>query len=192
MATLFLNKYRISSARAIWHNYDGGIYFVTFCTTGREHFLGEIVNDPGRPLCPQMQLTKIGQFVVDSLTDITTHYPYAEIPSFVVMPNHVHAIVFIHPQQAEGTRVCGEINADSDGDIKQQKGISPRKGELSTVIRGIKSAASRYAGQHGIRFGWQSRYYERIVRNQDELNSIVQYIDGNIANWKTDELIQSE
>lgn len=190
MVTLFLNKYRISSARAIWHNYDGGVYFVTFCTANREHFLGKIVNDPSMPLYPQMQLTKIGLFVVDSLTDITTHYPYAEIPSFVVMPNHVHAIVFIHPQQTEDTPVCEEINADSD--IKPKKGISPRKGELSTVIRGIKSAASRYAGQHGIRFGWQSRYYERIVRNQNELNSIVKYIEGNIANWKTDELIQSE
>lgn len=49
-AEKFLNKYRISSARAPRHGYDGGIYFITICTAGREHFFGEIVVEPSQIL----------------------------------------------------------------------------------------------------------------------------------------------
>ena len=38
----FRGRYRIPSARAQWHNYDGGEYFVTICTRDREHYFGEI------------------------------------------------------------------------------------------------------------------------------------------------------
>ena len=38
----FQDKYRIDSARAWWHDYDGGAYFITICTENREHFFGEI------------------------------------------------------------------------------------------------------------------------------------------------------
>ncbi len=40
----FQNKYCIPSARANWHNYNGGVYFVTICTKNREHYLGEITH----------------------------------------------------------------------------------------------------------------------------------------------------
>ena len=34
---------------------------------------------------------------------------------------------------------------------------------------------------------WQRNYYERIIRNEDELNHIREYIFNNPANWDTDE-----
>lgn len=40
----FKDKYRITSARARWHSYDGGAYFITICTKDMEHYLGEIVD----------------------------------------------------------------------------------------------------------------------------------------------------
>ena len=40
----FQNRFRIPSARAIWHDYNGGIYFVTICTKNREHYFGEITH----------------------------------------------------------------------------------------------------------------------------------------------------
>lgn len=40
----FQNKYCIPSARANWHNYNGGVYFVTICTKNREHYFGEITH----------------------------------------------------------------------------------------------------------------------------------------------------
>ena len=42
---LFQNRYRIPSARAEWHDYNSGMYFVTICTQGMEHYLGEIIGN---------------------------------------------------------------------------------------------------------------------------------------------------
>ena len=65
--------------------------------------------------------------------------------------------------------------------------ISPKRGSLSVVIRGIKSAVTKYANTNKIRFGWQTRFHDRIVRDQDELNRIAEYIENNPAKWNLDE-----
>lgn len=41
------------------------------------------------------QLSEIGRYAYEQFMNVKTHYPYAEIPLFVVMPNHIHAIVMI-------------------------------------------------------------------------------------------------
>ena len=84
----FQNKYRILSARAQWHDYNGGEYFVTICTRYRKHYFGEIRNH-------EMILSEIGKYAVDNLEQITRHYPNCTIPLYVVMPNHIHAIVIV-------------------------------------------------------------------------------------------------
>jgi len=93
----FQNRYRISSARAHWHAYDDGAYFVTICTGHREHYFGEISEG-------KMQLTAVGKYVANILQTISAHCPYAEIPSFVIMPNHLHAIVLIDGNKIPSTR----------------------------------------------------------------------------------------
>ena len=39
---LFRNKFRNDTARALWHDYNGGAYFITICTKNREHYFGDI------------------------------------------------------------------------------------------------------------------------------------------------------
>ena len=84
----FQEKYRIATTRASWHDYRCGTYFVTICTKDKEHYFGEIAD------C-KMFLTDIGKYANEQFENITEHYPYAEIPLWVVMPNHIHAIVFV-------------------------------------------------------------------------------------------------
>lgn len=91
MDDLFQNRYRIQTARAEWHGYDGGIYFVTICTAGREHYFGEI--ETGTE--PIMRLSPTGQYANQLITNITPLYPHVEIPLFVIMPNHIHSIIYI-------------------------------------------------------------------------------------------------
>lgn len=88
----FQNKYRIPSARANWHGYDGGVYFVTICTKNREHFFGEIENG-------EMKLSIIGNYADKCWREIPQHFPDAEIPLWVVMPNHIHGIITIRPSE---------------------------------------------------------------------------------------------
>ena len=64
--------------------------------------------------------------------------------------------------------------------------ISLRKKSLSVVIGGIKSAITRYANENKIPFAWQTRFHDRIIRNQEECNRIADYIESNIVIWTAD------
>ena len=192
----FLEKYRIDSARAWWHDYDGGAYFITICTENREHYFGEIEDG-------KMVLSEIGEYTSQCIEQITQHNPYAEIPMYVIMPNHLHLIVFIvetvhapsQNTQNNNPTVDETVHAPSlqsnrwkDNAVdKEMQLISKQKGRLSTAIGGLKSAVTHFANQTPDYFAWQSRFYDRIVRNQPEMNRIATYIENNVANWKDDE-----
>ena len=101
------NKYRIESARANWHDYDGGSYFITICTKNREHFFGEIVDG-------EIVLSDIGKFADEQFKNVSSHYPYAEIPLWTIMPNHVHAIVVIYACRDVAGNVFEKPTTDND------------------------------------------------------------------------------
>ena len=173
----YKNKYRIASARARWHDYNNGEYFVTVCTHNREHYFGRIVNGV-------MQLSEIGQFAEDNLKDINNHYPYAEIPLFVVMPNHIHSIVII--DETNSRDVARRVSTNTIDKNKKMQDIANRQGLLSVCAGGYKSAVTRYANQHQIEFAWQSRFHDHIIKNDNEKNRIADYIKNNVANWHDD------
>ena len=64
--------------------------------------------------------------------------------------------------------------------------FGPQSGNLPSVIRGIKSAVTKYAIEHDIPFAWQSRYHDHIIRNQLEMNRIADYIENNPLRWELD------
>ena len=209
----YQNRFRIPSARAIWHDYNGGIYFVTICTKNREHYFGEITHccrDVARNVCneniahdacrdvarthcrdvarnvstePQMQLSQIGQYAYDQFMNVKSHYPYAEIPLFVIMPDHIHAIVTIDGENDTCRDVARNV---STGVNTQMANISPRKNSLAVVIRGVKSSITKFANENNTPFAWQSRFHDRIIRNQDEFDKISDYIEKNVVNWQND------
>ncbi len=125
MPDKFQDRYRIPSARATFHDYNGGTYFVTVCPAGREHFFGEIVRDcnPTAMTEQQMVLSPMGQYAHEQFANAQTHYPYAEIPLFVVMPNHIHAVVIIDGEK---------IPNDKRRNVNQQKNDTTSQNDLST------------------------------------------------------------
>ena len=171
----FQNKYRIESARADWHDYEGGSYFITICTKNREHFFGEIVNG-------EMVLSDIGKYAEEQFKNVSSHYPYAEIPLWTIMPNHLHAIVIIDGNKTKyDRRVVETWRAASLRDIANLQGW------LSVVIGGLKSSITRFANENTLDFAWQPRFHDHIVRDTAEMNRIADYIENNVANWKDDE-----
>jgi len=191
----FRNKYRIPSARAMWHDYSGGIYFITVCTKNRAHYFGEIVCDENDT--QTMHLTPIGQFLTDQIINVAIHYSYTEIPLFVVMPNHFHIIAFIEnekiPYQRRNVELYGDcrdtlrIHTATEPTINEKmRQIDTLKGWLSVVVGGIKSSVTKFANENGIEFSWQPRFDDRIIRNWDELQRIADYIEHNVACWNTD------
>ena len=184
----FKDKYRIPSARATWHDYDGGSYFITICTKCREHDFGEIEDGV-------MQLSEIGTYTQKCIEDIPCHNPYADIPLYVVMPNHLHLIVVIYsdkiPHDKRTVDVITEPIETFQETSLQKKIPIERATEmqswLSVVIRQFKQSITRYAYENNIEFAWQPRFHDHIIRDNDELNGIATYIENNVANWKQDE-----
>ena len=171
----FQNKYRIESARADWHDYDGGSYFITICTKHRQHFFGEIVDG-------EMMLSDIGKYADEQFQNVSSHYPYAEIPLWTIMPNHLHAIVVIDGNKTKyDRRVVETWRAASLQDIANLQGW------LSVVIGGLKSSITRFANENDFPFSWQPRFHDHIIRNNVELNRVATYIENNVANWTDDE-----
>lgn len=154
-----------------------GWYFVTICTQNRESYFGEI-NDQ------QMVLTGIGEIARQLWTEIPVHFPMAELGEFVVMPNHVHGIIGIHRTAV----ACNSPTACNIPTKNQYMAtISPKPGTLSAMIRSYKSAVTkRCHDNHISNFGWQSRFHDHIIRNQDEFDRIEKYIMENVANWEED------
>ena len=189
---LFQNRFLIPSARANWHGYDGGEYFVTICTQNREHYFGEIVKNNNDE--PEMVLTPIGRFTEEQLRNVTQHYPYAEIPLWVVMPNHIHAIVVIDDAILcrDVARNVSTAAMDDSGKNEYMAQKSPKNGTLAVVIRGIKSAVTKFANENNIPFAWQTRFFDHIVRNQNEMNGIAEYIEKNVAKWELDKFYNNE
>jgi hypothetical protein len=69
---------------------------------------------------------------------------------------------------------------------EKMKIIRSKKGWLSVAVGGIKSAVTRFARENSIEFAWQTRFDDRIIRNQDDMNRIADYIENNAARWSAD------
>ncbi|MBQ3896683.1 MAG: hypothetical protein II734_06215 [Paludibacteraceae bacterium] len=181
---LYHNKYRIPSARATWHDYNGGAYFVTICTRDMEHYFGEIVSG-------EMNMTEIGEYVQQCIKNIPQHNTYANVPAFVVMPNHVHLIVIIDDENADS--ICRDVpwRVSTYGKNETMQTIANQQGRLSTMIGGFKQSVTRYANANSISFAWQTRFHDRIIRDHDEMNRIAEYIENNVARWESDEFHNS-
>ena len=154
------------SPRASFHDYKAGIYFITICTKDKRHYFGKVQEGI-------MQLSPIGEFCHQQWERVSEHYPYATVPLFIVMPNHIHAIVSINQE----TEPAAQKTA---------------RETLAIVFGGIKCEVTMFAREHKIAFDWQSRYYDRIIRNRKEGNNIATYIENNVARWDSDKYYEKE
>jgi len=183
----FQNKYRIPSTRAPWWDYGTNArYFITICTKNREHFFGGIENE-------KMFLSEIGQMEYDYWMEIPVHFSFIILDEFTVMPNHIHGIVIINKNDDNvETRQClvsTNINTNTESEKPspgQKRFRNPGKGTVSTVMGSYKSIVTRHAHLIMQEFGWQSRFHDHIIRDNNEFYRIKNYIANNPKNWKKD------
>ena len=142
-----------------------GMYFITICTQGRKKILSTIdewndavgADDSVRP-----ELTKIGRIIKKCLKQIEYIYDNIKLDKYVIMPNHIHAIIIVR----EGGQ---------------------SRPPLHKIIQGLKSVTTReYWKIGGIKL-WQRNYYEHIIRDEKEYWKIYEYIEQNPMKWKLDE-----
>lgn len=153
------------SPRATFHDYSGGTYFITICTQDKNFYFGKIREG-------EMIYSPVGEYCKSQLEQISSHYPYAEVPLFVVMPNHIHAIIVIH-------------NPDVPH-LKKESHLPAERTALSVVIGGLKRAVTLFARRNNHEFGWHNRYHDHIIRGFNDGNKISEYIENNVARWASD------
>jgi REP element-mobilizing transposase RayT len=151
-----------------WDYRELAVYFVTITTEARAPLLGTIADG-------QVILSEFGRIAHDEWLNSATLRADVELDLFVVMPNHVHGLVVLLPKQLlpKLPTAPGRFASRS----------------LGALVGGFKSAASRRINELRDTPGtpvWQRNYYDRIVRNEDELAQVRAYIDDNPRRWFQD------
>ncbi|WP_298482655.1 transposase [uncultured Chloroflexus sp.] len=194
-------KHHRRSIRLKGYDYSqAGAYFITIVTQDRACLFGEVVDG-------EMRLNDAGRMVWDEWDALPDRFPGLELDAFVVMPNHVHGIIVLTGSATVG---AGLVPAP-DGDMPAPDGVraglvpaplvpapneattrvAPTIGDIvgafksiTTVayIRGVKQSGwPPFRGRV-----WQRNYYEHIIRNEESLNRIRQYIADNPLRWAFD------
>lgn len=158
-----------------------GTYFITICTFDRKCIFGEITDE-------EMKMNAIGQLVMAEWMKTPSIRPNILLGEFVIMPNHLHGLV-----RVSGDHRKPEKQYARDGMNGGRNGGMPRSpsGTIGALVRGFKSAATRrfneLRGTKGSPL-WQRNYWENIVRTEESLNQIRNYIRFNPARWESDRL----
>ena len=137
------------------YNYSSnGAYFITICTKNKENLLWKNVGaNCVRPL-DQLPLSKIGIVIENEIYKLNTVYENIKVDKYQIMPNHIHFIIFIYE--------------DSNGRTQ----FAPT---ISRIIKQFKGSITKQIG-----FSiWQKSFYDRIIRNENEYQSVWNYIHNN-------------
>ncbi|MCL5957697.1 MAG: transposase [Chloroflexi bacterium] len=169
---------------------EAGVYFVTVCTYDRQCLFGEVVDD-------KMELNELGEVVSDEWLRTGQVRPEVKLDAFVVMPNHLHGIVVINGDGATGE--VGAAKPSFPGASRRlaatptrSDGIptSPRSGSLGSIMGQFKSLVTKRINAIRVDSGvpvWQRNYYDHIIRSEEELGRVREYILANPIRWAEDE-----
>ena len=188
---------RRSSLRLEGYDYTlAGAYFITMIAHRRECLFGDVIDG-------EVELSPYGQVVRDEWLasarirrEIQLHED-----EFVVMPNHVHGIVWIVQDERESLIELGDqgttgvnnecVGATGRSPLRQiglqKPGPAPRS--LGSFVAGFKAAATREINQIRGTPGepvWKRNYFDRIIRDEVELQHLRRYINENPMKWELD------
>ncbi|MCL2847589.1 MAG: transposase [Firmicutes bacterium] len=149
---------------------SNGAYYITICSKDKAHIFGEVVCNNqivetttrkitvGAAICrPSIILSRVGVIVEQAITEIPKRYKDVLVDKYVIMPNHIHLLISINK--------CGrQIAAPT----------------INLIVGHFKRAVSMNLHQLNISDSiWQKSFYDHIVRNDKDHQSIWDYIDTN-------------
>jgi len=142
---------------------QAGAYFVTIVTRDRECLFGDVVDG-------KMLLSNAGQMVQTVWENLPNHYANVTLDEFVVMPNHVHSVIFLTDNNGVGAGLKPAPTTDT------------KRHPLSEIVRAFKTFSARHINEQRTMTGvpvWQRNYYEHIIRDESTLHRIREYIVNN-------------
>ena len=188
--TNFRNKFRVESTRLPGYDYTrNGAYFITICTKNRQWLFGDIIDDkldngdkldtnpvsnhfidpnhdpnpnhfkPGTNHSINIRLSDFGKIVNECWYDLPNHYSNIILDEFIIMPNHIHGIIIIRNPTWQ----------------KQKHGIS----EFMRAFKSFSARRIHESGNTNRQEIWQPRFYDHIIKSENELSRIRIYIKNN-------------
>ena len=163
------------SIRLPTYNYaSAGAYFITIGAHVRQPWFGAVHDEI-------MQLNDAGHMVYAEWQNLAMRFPQIELDAFILMPDHIHGII--------------SITADAAPTPEPQSYERPNgtsTGSIGRIIQAFKSITTNNYIQNVQQHGWlpfpgklwQRNYYEHIVRNEQDLQRIREYILRNPSHWK--------
>ncbi len=147
-------------------NYDyssAGTYFITICTAKRHNYFWDdnVGATIGRP--QDMKLSPYGKIVDEAINNISIIYPSVSVEEYVIMPDHIHMLLFIHADEHGRPMVAPTVSRL----VQQMKGYITKRIGISI---------------------WQKLFYDHIIRNRQDYEEHVKYISENPLRWHYDEL----
>ena len=167
---------------ATWDYGWDGAYFITICTEGGIHFFGNIEPMDAEHTKGEMTLSSTGRQASRYWQMIPEKFPYAELGAFVVMPNHFHGIVIINKADRSFEKTPTPQSSTQAGGATGQHNPMLHD-NLSRIIRWYKGRVTFEARKTKPTFGWQSRFYDRIIRSGEAFEEITRYIEENPNEW---------
>jgi len=180
-----------------------GSYFVTICTGNYEPFFGIVENG-------EIHSNDVCRIAMECWQGLPERFHKVSLDEFVFMPNHLHGIINISYNQRviyhapTGALIPNHSNMNHDPNGYNDKfvgaqfiapkkkgvmnaGTMNRTPTLGMVVRSFKALATRKIRLSGKeQFGWQRNYYEHVIRNEDSLKYIREYIINNPLRWELD------
>ena len=185
------------SMRLYEYDYSqAGAYFVTVCTQNRDFLFGEITD--GR-----MVPNDAGRMVERWWIELMNKFPSIETDEYVIMPNHFHGIIMIvgatlRGRPDESDNHTNKKNGNHIGLPLRVNNQTIRRHEqhtLGDIIDWFKTMVTNEYIREIKQFGWppfpgklwQRNYYEHIIRKEEELDRLREYIVNNPAQWALDD-----
>jgi putative transposase len=177
-----------------------GAYFVTAVTQGRRCLFGAVRDG-------EVELSRFGQLVQQTWEGSPRHYPHVELDAFIVMPNHIHGVIFLlgdaNPVGAgfkpalvlggqTGPASTEAVHSTAKAGLKPaptDAAATPKRHALPEIIRAFKTFSARAINQQLGSAGqpvWQRNYYEHVIRNDRSLEALRNYIESNPLKWAED------
>ncbi len=142
-------------------------YFITFCTREKQPLLWDmktaealrrkfdLLSDADSFVPP---LSAMGRAALRGISNIPQIYDAVSAEVHCIMPDHIHLILQIHPDE---------------------NGLPRPAPSVSRVIQQLKASVSRETGQRI----WQKSFFEHVLRNQEEYNKACEYMAYNPVKW---------
>ncbi len=143
---------------------QAGVYFITVCVKNRSPVLSSVVGR-GALTPPQVMLSQWGSILDKYIRNIDTVYENTSVDKYVIMPNHFHMLLRLHPLD------------------NKNGGLKAARPTVETIVRSLKTMVTREIG-HSI---WQTSFHEHIIRDEQDYLTRWNYIDSNPHKWAEDE-----